>query len=159
MADIGQFLRVLGLVGLPIFAVAVLSIWKPVPSGGEVRPSLSVRVLGTVATTLLCLLTVVGLPFLPYLLWRIWREPRKEAKPLVDRVGWTVFGAGIALMAAMTVYAAAQEGDGSWRPFATIRLHSWIFLGFAALALAGPLGAFLLSRRVAKKPPADDPLA
>jgi hypothetical protein len=114
-------------------------------------------------------LTLVGFPFFILSVWAIWMPVRWRGSPrrpvdgprmLVDRIGWTIFAAGIALMLTMTLFALGQESDGSWRPLATIRLHSRILLGFAALTLAGPLGAFLFGPRpVAKKSSADDPLA
>lgn len=142
---------IFGFVGLPIFTAAVIEIWRPVPEGGELRHSLATRVVGTVAATFLCLWTVVGLVFLPYILWRIWRERRRVARPLADRVGWTVTWLGVALTVSTAVFFAIQEGDGDWRTWETIQRQSRIFLTVSLTPLAGPLTAFILNRREARK--------
>ena len=110
-----SFLFVFSLIGLPIFGVAALLIWKPIPEEDETTPPRWVRVLSTMTISLLCWLTVVGLLFLPYLVWRIWREPRKQPRSFADRMGWTVTWLGVALTVSTAVFFGIQEGDGDFR--------------------------------------------
>lgn len=156
--SIDQFMTVLTVVGLPCFAWSICAIWKPARPGAWPTLPLAARVVAPVAVLLTIGVPFVGVPVLGLAAWllpRRWSEPRS----LADRVGWTIFAAGIALMLTMTLFAGGQEVDGSWRPFATIRLHSRILLGFAALALAGPLGAYVLGLRRANRSALDEPLA
>ncbi|WP_165070229.1 hypothetical protein [Paludisphaera rhizosphaerae] len=151
-----SFLAVFGLIGLPIFGVAALVIWRPTLQAGGAKPALWIRVLATMAVSLLCWLTMIGLLFLPYFLWRIWSEPRKKPRTFADRMGWTVTWLGVALTATTAVIFAIQEGDGGFRTWETIHRHSRIFLAVSLTPLAGPLTALLMTRRETKKPA--DPL-
>lgn len=153
------FLRCLTFLGLPLLAASALLIWKPVGPGDRPRLPMAARILAPLAVLLALLTPIVGVPVLGLAAWLLPRRSEVR-RTLGDRVGWTIFAAGIALMLTMNLFASLMESDGDWRPFATIRLHSRIFLGFAALALAGPLGAWLFGRGArTKKPAAGDPLA
>jgi uncharacterized membrane protein len=141
-----DFLRIFCLVGLPGFAAAAGSIWRPIPTGGERLRSRKRRVLFTIAALVIGLVTLVGLLALPAVAWRIWRKPLARPNSVVDRSAWTTFALGVCLMLTMAVFAMTKEGDGDWRTFETIRLHSRVFLGLALFAIAGPLAAYLAKR-------------
>jgi hypothetical protein len=80
---------------------------------------------------------------LSFTVLRIWR-PGKSAKPLSDRIAWTVFAFGVYSMVFMAVYSMLSEGEG-WgiRSWETIRLHKRLFFACAAVSVAGPLIVFL----------------
>ncbi|MDG3005096.1 hypothetical protein [Paludisphaera mucosa] len=151
------FLRIFGLVGLPCLAIAACWIWGPIASEKRARPSVGRRAAATVTALVFCWILPFGSVVLPALAWRIWRRPVEAPKSLADRMAWTWFALGIGLMLSMYGLAATQEGDGDWRPRATIRLHTRIFLALASISLAGPLAAYLWKRREGRKR-IDDPL-
>jgi hypothetical protein len=157
------FVRIFCLVGLPMFALAALFIWKP--AGSEKRPemSLAARVAWTIfalaALTLLCFPII----FLPLVLFAIWKPRRWPAGATADRIAWTAFVFGIGLMLTMIVYTMTQESEGSWRSWETIRLHSRVFLAISMIPIAGPLIVYLIqparerrSPDAARKSPVDD---
>jgi hypothetical protein len=84
---------------------------------------------------------VTFLPVFAYLGLRIWKPtlPGQPAKPIADRIGWTVFSLGLCLMLNMVLVSALAESDGAYRSWDTIRLHVRVFLSFAMISIVGPL--------------------
>ncbi|AMV37687.1 hypothetical protein [Planctomyces sp. SH-PL62] len=140
------FLRVFCFLGLPCFAIASCAIWRPVASWEGPRLPAATRAVAPILVLLAIGFPIVGIPVVLLMFWLLPRVPADRPTPIRDRLAWTAFALGISLMVTMAVFAMTQEGDGDWRPFATIRLHTRIFLGMASFALVGPLAAFLLSR-------------
>jgi hypothetical protein len=69
----------------------------------------------------------------------IWK-PREPAKPLLDRVAWTIFGFGVHSMFFMALYGIAHDGEGGGlRSWETIRYHTRLFFLCAAVATSGPM--------------------
>ncbi|APW63725.1 hypothetical protein [Paludisphaera borealis] len=118
------FLRIFCLVGLPIFAIAVCSIWKPVRDP-EPAKSVALRVAWTIVALMASVFLGMSLLF-PLAAWLIWK-PTARPKSVMDRVAWTVFAFGICLMVTMALFALTQEGDGDWRSWDRIRLHTRVF--------------------------------
>jgi hypothetical protein len=91
---------------------------------------------------------------------RIWKPVRsgESEKSMADRVAWTIFSVGLALMLSLVLIVMVQE-DGSYRTWETIRLHVRCFLGLSIIPIAGPLIVFLSQRTktiTRRKAPVDD---
>ena len=148
-----DFLRIFCLIGLPYLAFAAWTIWKPVASRFEPRLPTAARVVAPLAILFACAAPLFGLPVILLALRLLPRRPADSPVPPADRVGWTIFAAGLALMLCTFQFSVS----GQWL-LATRRLHARIFLGFAASAVAGPMAAYLLGLRPARKARAVDPL-
>jgi len=157
------FVRILCLVGLPVFAIAAFLIWKPVDSDKGAVTSLVNRIAWTIfalaASPLLCFPVI----FLPIVLILIWKPARRISGTTADRIAWTIFAFGICLMLTMVLFTMTQEGDGDFRTWETIRLHSRVLLAISIIPILGPLVVFLVQAvrahrgtAVAKKAPVDD---
>lgn len=106
------------------------------------------------------IVVVFALPVFAFLALWIWRPTLSSGtgKPVSDRVAWTVFAVGICLMFSMVLYVAASEGDGTYRSWDTIRLHTRVFLALALIAVLGPLivSVFQAMRPNSSKPPCEE---
>jgi hypothetical protein len=81
-------------------------------------------------------------------------NPHKSTRSIADRIAWTIFAFGICLMLTMVLYTMTQEGDGDWRSWSTVRLHSRVFLALSVIPIAGPLMVYLIQFVRARRSPA-----
>ncbi len=96
---------------------------------------------------------------------RTWRPapPKKVARPVADRIAWTVFALGICLMFNMALYASVLVSDGDYRTWETIAHHRMMLFAIALLVVSIPVGVFLYQavtrhnpHKAIKKPHSDD---
>jgi hypothetical protein len=104
---------------------------------------------------------LLGLPVLALFLAALWRRPRDReislsTRTLGDRLAWLCFSAGITVMYGVVVVSIVSEGDGDYRSWDQIRLHTSIFLTAGYVAAAVPVFVatweLLTNRRTSKTP-------
>ena len=107
---------------------------------------------------------LLTLPVFVFLALCIWKRAcsLETGRSIPDRFAWTSFALGIGLMLNMFLYVAASE-HRVYRTWETIRLHTRLFIAFAAVALTGPLIVSVLqatmprrTKAPSKKPLVDD---
>jgi hypothetical protein len=94
-------------------------------------------------------LLVMMLPLICFTMLRIW-DPRKS-KLLTDRIAWTVFASSVYAMIFIAIHSGHSE-DGSFRSWATIRLHTRLFNACAAVALIAPVVIYVRQLRRPRLP-------
>jgi hypothetical protein len=94
-----RFLRILCFVGLPIFAIAACSIWKPLREAEPAR-SVALRIAWTIVSLIVCGFLIVLLPLFPLAAWLTGKLAARP-KPVADRIAWTIFSLGVSLIGTM----------------------------------------------------------
>ncbi len=145
-----DFLRLFCLAGLPAFALAGCSIWRP-GTDSELTRSDAARITWTFFALLVCFVLVLPLGLFPLAVCRIWTRG-SGPKSTADRVAWTAFALGVSLMLTMALFGMTQD----LRSWDTIRLHTRVFLGLSLIPVAGPLVVYLVQVRTKRSPTPPD---
>jgi hypothetical protein len=114
---------------------------------------------------------ILGCPAVLLIVAGLWVWRRRTGRDILlssgtlgDKIAWLSFNLGVMVMFGVALFSLLSEGDGDFRGWAQIRLHTRILLTAAFVAAAVPLHVAtwqFLNRGKTKRmsPSRNDPLA